>query len=245
MRRAIWLYIHGKGEAVDSPGGVPERVSGYDTFEGALMCTYLSALRICRVGAVGFRGISLAVWATRIACLVVIAGCSASTPEPAQLATSEELSAISYSLYISRASLTSQEFEQYKTLPQGVFVECGTIYRGRPQTSFQGIEAGTQSQQEATKAAAYALLQILNSNESPKFDEPGVGSGFADPGKYVLTIGSGSSRREIKTSLDWVEQKRTAFAGKVHEFTTLVRGMPSTSPCGNAEFYGIARKSVS
>jgi hypothetical protein len=144
---------------------------------------------------------------------------------------------------MTRGSLTSQEFEQYKTLPQGVFLECGSIHRGRPQTAYQGVEKGSADHYEAVKAAAGELLQILSSEEVPKYDAPGTGSGFADPGKFVFVVSNDGSKKEVKTSLDWVEQKRTSFATKLHAFTTLVRGISARPPCGNVEFYGIARES--
>jgi hypothetical protein len=142
---------------------------------------------------------------------------------------------------MTRGSLTSQEFEQYKTLPQGLFVECGSIHRGRPQTQYQGVEKGSPEQNQSAQLAALELLQVLNSEDSVKFDSAGSGTGFADPGKFTLTINNDGKKREIKTSLDWVEQKRTAFSTKLHAFTRLVRGIPATPPCGSMEFYGIAR----
>jgi hypothetical protein len=176
-----------------------------------------------------------------LAVAILLVGCSGSEPISVPDEPVTDLSKLSYSLYMTRGSLTSQEFEQYKTLPQGLFVECGTIHRGRPQTVAQGVERNAPEQSQPAKLAAFELLQILNFEESLKLDAAGTGTGFADPGKYILTINNDGTKREIKTSLDWVEQKRTAFSTKLHTFTRLVRGIPATPPCGNAEFYGIAR----
>lgn len=173
--------------------------------------------------------------------LLSLCGCFGSSTESPPAVQSADVSKVSYTLYMTRGSLTSQEFEQYKTLPQGVFLECGTIHRGRPQTAFQGLETGAAERQDPAKIAAHEVLALLASGEEPKIDEPGTGTGFADPGKFILTISDGGAKREIKTSLDWVEQKRTSFASKLHSFGELVRAIPSNPPCGNSEFYGLAR----
>jgi len=173
--------------------------------------------------------------------LAFIAGCSFSSEVAAPGTPEVDLSKTSYSLYLNRASLASQEFEQYKALPQGLFMECGTVHRGRAEVREQGIQNPGPERQLALKAMAHEILQQLNSPEPQHFDTPGTGGGFADPGKFTLVVTDGSQKAEIRTSLDWVERKQTLFSRKLNNFTRELRGVSPKSPCGNEEFYGISR----
>lgn len=181
----------------------------------------------------------------RIVCigsfLVFVGGCSFSSEAPAASAPEVDLSKTSYSLYLNRASLTSQEFEQYKALPQGLFMECGVVHRGRAQVREQGIQAPNAERQRILKSMAHGILQQFSSQEAPVVDNAGTGGGLADPGKFTLTVIDGSQKAEVRTSLDWVERKQTSFSKKLNAFAKELRGVAPKSPCGNEEFYGIGR----
>ncbi len=173
--------------------------------------------------------------------LAFIAGCSFSSEAPAPTAPEVDLSKTSYSLYLNRASLTSQEFEQYKALPQGLFMECGVVHRGRAQVREQGIQAPSAERQRVLKSMAHGILQQLSSHEAPTVDNAGTGGGLADPGKFTLLVMDGSQKAEVRTSLDWVERKQTSLSKKLNAFAQELRGVSPKSPCGNEEFYGISR----
>jgi hypothetical protein len=175
-------------------------------------------------------------------CLILtVSGCSQSFEPSPQGANTVDLSKTSYSLYLNRASLSSQEFEQYKTLPQGLFVECGTVHRGRAQVREQDIQNPSSERQLALKVMAHEILQQLQSPEAPRVDSPGTGGGFTDPGKFTLLVSDGAQQAEVRTSLDWVERQQTVFSRKLNLFTRELRGAAPKSPCGNEEFYGISR----
>jgi hypothetical protein len=174
---------------------------------------------------------------------LLLAGCSGSVGSKSIIDAGADLSKISYSLYVNRGSLAAQEFEQYKALPQGLFMECGTVYRGRSQVAQQVIESPSSQQQEAIKAAANEIFQELTSEGEHHFDSPGMGSGIGDPGKYTLTVMNGVNKAEVRTSFDWVERKSTVLSSKLNSFTQSLRGALSKPPCGNVEFYGVGRAS--
>jgi hypothetical protein len=172
---------------------------------------------------------------------LAVSGCSQSSQSTPPDAKEIDLSKTSYSLYLNRASLSSQEFEQYKALPQGLFMECGTVHRGRAQVREQGIQNPSSERQLALKAVAHEILQQLKSSEVPHVDNPGTGGGFTDPGKFTLLVTDGLQQAEVRTSFDWVERQQTVFSRKLHSFTRELRGVAPKSPCGNEEFYGISR----
>jgi hypothetical protein len=170
--------------------------------------------------------------------LTVSSGCW--SPE-VPLVSSEPV-AISYSLYLGRGSLSSNDFEQYRSLPEGLFAECGTVHRGRSHTAYQGIEPLSAATAVGISATALEIIEQMKSEEPPRFDASGAGSGFADPGKFILLLGSEGARYEVRTSLDWVERQQTPFAKRLNTLGRLIRGVPERAPCGNGEFYGLSRE---
>lgn len=173
------------------------------------------------------------------ACVLVAgSGCwSAGEPRP-----TAEPSPVSYSLYLGRGSLNSNDFEQYRALPEGLFAECGTVHRGRPHTAYQGIEPVSSDSATAIYAQAHEIIEQMKSEEPPRFDAPGSGSGFADPGKFTLLLGSEGARYEVRSSLDWVERQPTPFAKRLNALARLIRGVPERALCSNNEFYGLSRE---
>ena len=170
--------------------------------------------------------------------LIVSSGCWSSEPPR----TPSEQVAVSYSLYLGRGSLNSNDFEQYRSLPDGLFAECGTVHRGRSHTSYQGIEPISSSAASAISERTQEIIEQMKSPEPPRFDAPGSGSGFADPGKFTLLLGSEGARYEVRTSLDWVERQQTPFAKRLNTLARLIRGVPERAPCNNNEFYGLSRE---
>lgn len=174
--------------------------------------------------------------------LILLSGCSLISESPKPIDAPADFAKISYSLYLQRASLTNQEFEQYKALPTGLFMECGTVHRGRARVTQQRIESLPAEQQEVVKSVAGELFRELTDDQPAHYDAPGSGMGLADPGKFILTVAKGSERTEIKTSFDWVEKKQTVLSKKLHAFTQKVRGGVEGPPCGNENFYGVGRE---
>lgn len=181
----------------------------------------------------------------RITCRVIIVatmmlgGCSSSQTTNPNPSATEDLSKISFSLSLNRSSLTTHDFETYRLLPSGLFYECGVFYRGRPETKYQKIEQPSAAKIEGAKNLAREVAARYLEGETPKYDQPGDGNGFADPGKVTVTIVDGDKKIELRTSVDWVEQQRSAFAGLVNRFAQSVRAVPEQPACGQSDFYGI------
>lgn len=159
-----------------------------------------------------------------------------------QAPPSVENEKLSYQLYLSRSSMQGTDFEQYKLTPQGLFYECGIIHRGRPEVKSQGIQALEGDALQGTRELAQKISADLGTTQPPLFDPPGSNAGFADPGKFLLSLVIGDQAREVKTSLDGVEKARTRVEGHAKEFAESVRGSVTTSLCGSHDFYGIGRR---
>jgi hypothetical protein len=151
-------------------------------------------------------------------------------------------SRVSYSLVITRTSLSATEFEQYKLLPAGLFVECGTIQRGRFDTRQQAIEKVPPEKVQESTELAHALFEKLASADSASLDTPGTNSSMMDPGTYTVRIQVDDHHVEARTSCDFVQQGRTVTSLELKRFSELMRALPDQAPCGNEDFYGLARR---
>ena len=106
-----------------------------------------------------------------VVCL--LSACATSSVEPPEEAPAAPLSSVNFGISLNRASLTSHDFEKYKLLPAGLFVECGTFYRGRPETTSQAIEqVGVESLEEARRLARL-IIESYSSNPTEAIDAPG------------------------------------------------------------------------
>lgn len=149
---------------------------------------------------------------------------------------------VSFNLSMSRASLATTEFEQYKSMPVGLFAECGTIHRGRADTRDQKIEKVDAERLKEARVLAWRLFERLSAEERPPVDEPGTNASLADPGKYALKLRVADKQVELLTSLDFVERRQASIATDANKFTQVVRALPSGVMCGNSDFYGIGRE---
>jgi len=178
----------------------------------------------------------------RLLCLgLLLSGCA--TSHKTFSGTPGENSAVSYTLYVSRSSLTTTEFEQYKLLPSGLYSECGTIHRGRPETRQQTIEKIDADKVVKSGELARELFGVLSSLDHSSVDAPGTSSGLADPGKYTLTVQLGDKKVDLTTSFDFVERQRSSISARAYILTQMIRSMPSRTLCGNQDFFGIGRRS--
>jgi hypothetical protein len=172
-----------------------------------------------------------------IAMIATLAGCSWWQSEPPPAAGSD----VSFDLYLSRASLNGAEFEQYKLLPIGVFAECGTLHRGRQESRVQSIYPVDDATRAALRNTASKIFLRMQRQPAPSLDAPGDNANPFDPGKYLLTVKSGSLKIDAKTSLDSVVHPNSVTQELLQQLAALSRGSVDGTPCGNAEFYGLAK----
>lgn len=162
-------------------------------------------------------------------------------------ATSEQASpeidpsTVSFGMYLQRGGLGGSEFEQYKTLSDSLFVECGDISKGRVNSEYQRVlEVDSQKLIVAKQRVARFVTQY-KSISSAQYDSPGMGGGFSDPGKCTVRLRAGERSLEIKTSLDWVERSRDEVSRELRHLVEVIRGLPSNTLCENKDFYGLKR----
>ena len=126
------------------------------------------------------------------------------------------------------------------------YFECGVIHRGRPEIQFQTIARPEQNALDLSKRLAHEIIAKYREADPRSIDPVGSSASFTDPGSFNISASDGDAKIELATSVDWVEQQRSALATILNRFAQSVRGLPSRSPsmkapCGSAEFYGIPR----
>lgn len=178
---------------------------------------------------------------SRLFLSISFSGCAVFSSDGQPPISSESVPEVAFNLSMSRASLTTTEFEQYKSMPVGLFAECGTIHRGRPDTRDQRVEKVDAEKLHEARVLAYRLFERLSSEEQPPVDEPGTNASLADPGKYTLKLRVGDKQVELLTSFDFIERRQASIASDANRFTQVVRALPSHIMCGNNDFYGIGR----
>ena len=141
-------------------------------------------------------------------------------------------------VFMSRASFSNAEFEQFKATPGGVFAECGLFTRGRSIPEHQAFVPIDSDVRSAVNEAAWDVYQYLDSHPQ-HFEEPGKSDGMLDPGQVFLTIESKGKRTEVKTSVNSIANMDGVAETKIRRLVRILRGAPSTSECGGGDFYGI------
>ena len=145
----------------------------------------------------------------------------------------------SIELFLSRTSMTSTDFEQYKLSYNSVYFECGEIRRGRYLPRHQEfIDVASDLQQEIF-SAANTTLDDRARNELA-LDPPGKNKNLADPGVFTLTIVPSSGETVIlSTSLDSVTNRGRELERDMEKLARLLRKSAGNNVCGSPSFYGL------
>lgn len=170
--------------------------------------------------------------------LATCAGCFGGDVEIAQVPIEN-----GFEVYISRTSLKSTDFEQYKLLPIGLYAECGTSRNGRPHTDSQGIFIITPETRSTLSSLSGEIFDRVRANPNQMSPKPGSDANMFDPGKFLLTIRKHEVKIDARTSFDSVEQQTGKTHALMYEFLETVRGALDKAPCNKDEFYGIGRSS--
>ena len=157
-------------------------------------------------------------------------GCSASAPERP---VADSLQRLSLSVQLSRTSLFSNEFEQYRLSGNSLFFECGNFARNNYKPREQQVLVLSSDALTELVEKSQDLIDSLPAHA--KWDEPGKNDSVADPGQASLLIELGRDRSELKTSLDAIVNDDAAAA------RNLVRALRHSAgnPCGNQKFFGL------
>jgi hypothetical protein len=148
----------------------------------------------------------------------------------------------SYELYLTRTALTGTEYEQYKLLPMGMYMECGLLRRGRAVPSQQGIIPLPQSSRSDMGQLIGAISERILSNPPEHLAAPGNNSDMFDAGKFFLTGFADGKPLSIKTSFDAVANGTGELEQAMGRLAETARGVPENPPCKNQEFFGLQRR---
>ena len=164
-------------------------------------------------------------------------GCSYISPFE-QEAAPEDVKSLE--LYLRRSSISETDFEQYKISGSRLFYECGMLRTGRTFPGTNNIVSLNEDQLSAFRTKAWEFVNYYNQNK-PSLEEPGTGSGMADPGLLTLRIRIGDTTLELKTSVDSVSEKKTPLESRLNGLATLIRSLPKETLCSNVDFYRLHR----
>lgn len=109
----------------------------------------------------------------------------------------------SIDLYLSRASLTRTEFEQFKVSNNRLFIECGKVNGGKQAAEYQKFIDLDSSDLEEIKALSDTVVEFSRTHEL-MLDKPGSGSSMFDAGQFLLKIQLKDGTNELNTSLNSV-----------------------------------------
>ncbi len=150
--------------------------------------------------------------------------------------TQDNIAPVSFQVYLRRGGGSTEEFEQYKSVPSGVFVECGALVQGQAQPKEQGIAPVSVETEALIRERAHEVME--SSDEHPEFSRD-VSAG-AEP--IFLSLKVEERVVEIRTSFDLLVRSEAPGAVALRELLEVVRGIPSKALCGRAVFVQIARR---
>jgi hypothetical protein len=128
------------------------------------------------------------------------------------------------------------QFEQYRSVPGGVFVECGSVVQGKGQPQEQGIAPVSIEHEDLIREKALEVMEQSASGSVFTFDPP---SGLD---QAVLSLKVDARVVEIRTSVDSLARAETESAVALKELLEVIRGLPKQAPCKLEKFAAIARQ---
>jgi len=146
----------------------------------------------------------------------------------------------SVDLYISRATHSRTEFEQYKVSNQRIFNECGKVFGGRQQSELQNLSQLDEVNSKEINSMAAEII-AFNTEHELNLDEPGTSTSMFDPGQFILKIQRTSETTVLKTSLDSVVGESKTSVELLKKLGKKLREIALTNSnqalCGNRRFH--------
>lgn len=164
---------------------------------------------------------------------MLFSGCSSSGLDPDM---PEGFAVEKGSLYLSRASLHSLDFEKYTFSPKNLLQECGIIRKGKTVTTHQQLFALENS--VSIMNEIWQILELVQAGEA-QLGAPGTGDTMFDPGRLFLQVTGQGNTLKLQTSLDEVVDAKAAIAEEIRLLVRQVRGQAEPTACGNPSFHGI------
>ncbi|NLF24955.1 MAG: hypothetical protein GX589_04765 [Deltaproteobacteria bacterium] len=162
-----------------------------------------------------------------------LCGCSSQQKPP-------EFKVNTLELYLSRASFSGRDFEQYKIIDDDLFFECGVVKRGRHQVKDETFTKLSAAALTDLPALVWKLAQACDELKYP-FEEPGQSRNMFDPGQVSFSAELPDQKLMVKTSLDSLIDPSNRARAALFELIALVRSFPQDPPCGSTQFYGLPR----
>lgn len=195
----------------------------------------------------------------------LLVGCGATAPSSLPNDAQPPPQVASLGVYLARGSLFhTPEFEQYRLSGNTLFVECGVVRGGRPQSRDRHVFRLSPGELETLNENSAALIDFLQRRGS-SFEDPGSQLGFTDPGQARISIkrvaaphtsaspadsavdASSNQVTELRTSLDEVASesltsplRKTVTSLRAIARDSLLASSAAGAPlCDNATFYGL------
>jgi len=146
----------------------------------------------------------------------------------------------SLEVYLSRASLSGVDFEQYKISGETLFFECGILKRGHHQVKGELVEKLKARQRQELASKTWGLSQSLTGLKEP-FEKPGQSRNMFDPGRISVLAELPNRKIEIESSLDSIASPQNRAQTATLRLVGFVRGLVSNEPCGLRDFYDIPK----
>lgn len=150
----------------------------------------------------------------------------------------ERATPVAYQLYLSREDSGQVEFEQYKSVPSGVFVECGSRVQGRAQAKEQGIATLSVEQEALIQEKVQELTDESGGDTVFTFDPP------SGPNQVLLSLKVDARVLEIHTSLDSLVSSEGDSAAALKGLLEVLRGVPPRPLCEHDVFAQIPRQTL-
>ena len=167
--------------------------------------------------------------------LMLLSACAA-TKKTADMP--EDFSVTETALYLSRASLHSTDFEQYKLNGFKLFQECGSIRKGRHIPAHQQLFDLDENKHHKLMQSVWSVLKLAHDGKAQLAD-PGENNTMFDPGRLFLTIKGNGNTLKLHTSLDTVSDANSDAEEALNTLARDIRGLTKPAACGNPSFYGL------
>lgn len=141
-------------------------------------------------------------------------------------------------LTMSRASLSSTEFEHFRIKDNLLYLECGKVNRSVFKPEDERISRFEKTQLYKTRQIASDFVaQVIK--DQPTWKPPGRSNSLSDPGKLEMSVSSEGESVKVTTSLDSISDPHNYAERGLNRLVRAVRLLAGKKVCGNSEFYGL------
>ena len=190
-----------------------------------------------------YKQINLTIKKALLALLFILSSCSTlgMSRQGSNFEALSSLEHVTLDFYVSRATLTRTEFEQFKLNGEMLFSECGLVLGGR-QSPQQNKLKRLSDEESASLLENINKVLEFSAKHNLNLDPPASSTSMFDAGQFILKISRDSGSEEIKTTLDSVVsgsktslENLKKLARSIRE--AAMRSHESHTLCGNRRFH--------